>query len=77
VHSNATAGVHGAIVTVEDADAMMDASAMEEDLAMVMKKLPASLRYGARDGGRDIIATGMVQQLYTRLMRLQVSCSQN
>lgn len=55
---------------------LADAAALEEDLAAVMKRLPASLRYGARETGADLVSTGLLQQLYNRLSRLQAMLKQ-
>ncbi len=51
---------------------LAEANALEEDLAAVMKRLPASLRYGAREAGAEVVSTALLQQLYNRLSRLQV-----
>jgi hypothetical protein len=50
----------------------MDTEALEADLAAVLRRLPASSRYGSRDGASELVASGVVQQLYARVTRLQV-----
>lgn len=50
----------------------MDTEALEADLAAVLRRLPASTRYGSRDGASELVAAGVVQQLYARVTRLQV-----
>ncbi|KAF5828464.1 hypothetical protein DUNSADRAFT_17593 [Dunaliella salina] len=49
----------------------MDTEALEADLAAVLRRLPASSRYGSRDGASELVASGVVQQLYARVTRLQ------
>jgi hypothetical protein len=50
----------------------MDTAALEADLAAVLRRLPASSRYGSRNGASELVAAGVVQQLYARVTRLQV-----
>jgi len=52
-------------------DALLDAQALESDLAAVMRRLPASSRYGARDGAGGLVTGGMMQALYARVGKLQ------